>query len=88
MFVGMFEICLFLLLCIGPYESNEVVISFGSVLRLLLGTNNNEVVFSFWSVPRLLPEEEEVRCYLLSERPHESVIILDKSPQIAKRLSS
>jgi hypothetical protein len=36
-------------------------------------------VFSFWSVPRLLPEEEEVRCYLLSERPLESGNILDKS---------
>jgi hypothetical protein len=61
-----------------------VVIYFGSVLRLLLGSDNNEVVFSFWFVPRLLPEEEEVRCYLLSERPHESGNIFDKSTRIAK----
>jgi hypothetical protein len=91
MFVGMFEvclflfkICLFLLLCSGPCKANKVVISFGSVPRRLLGSDNNEVAFYFWSVPRLLPEEEDVRCYLLSERPHESVNILDKSPRIAK----
>jgi hypothetical protein len=46
--------------------------TFITLLRLLLGSENNEVVFSFRSVLRLLPEEEEVRCYLLSERPHES----------------
>jgi hypothetical protein len=44
--------------------NDEVVFSFWSVLRLLLGNYNNEVMFSFWSVPRLLPEEEEVLCYL------------------------
>jgi hypothetical protein len=36
--------------------NNEMVISFWSVLRLLLDNDNNEVVFSFWFVPRLLPE--------------------------------
>jgi hypothetical protein len=65
-------------------ENNEVVFSFWSVLRLLLGNENNGVMFSFWSVSRLLPGEEEVGCYLLSERPHESGNILDKSTRIAK----
>jgi hypothetical protein len=60
------------------------MISLGSVLRLSLGSDDNEVVFSFWSVPRLLPEEEEVRSYLLSESPHEGGNILDKSTRIAK----
>jgi hypothetical protein len=60
-----------------------VVFSFWFVLRLLLDSNNNEVVFSFWSVLGLLPEEEKVRCYLLSERPQESGNILDKSARIA-----
>jgi hypothetical protein len=63
-------------------DNNKVVFSFRCVPRLLPG--NNEVVFTFWSAPRLLPEGEEVRCYFLSERPHESGNILDKSARIAK----
>jgi hypothetical protein len=50
-------------------DNNEAVFPFWSVPRLVPGSN--EVVFSFWSVPVLLPKGEEVRCYLLSERPHE-----------------
>jgi hypothetical protein len=66
-------------------QKDEVVmISLGSVLRLLLGSDRNEVAFSFWSIPVLLPEGEEVHCYLLSERPHESSSTLDKSTRIAK----
>jgi hypothetical protein len=61
-----------------PLQNNEVVISYGSVLRLLLGSDNNEVVFSFWCVPRLLPEEKEVRCYLDLEWHQESGNLLDK----------
>jgi hypothetical protein len=48
---------------------DKVVISLGSVLRLLLGSDNNQVVFSFWSVPRLILEEEEVS-YLFSKLGH------------------
>jgi hypothetical protein len=73
-------------LLLGSDNSDEVF-SFWSVLRLFLSSDNNEVVFSFWTVPRLLPEEEEVRCYLLSERPQERGIILDTSARIVKGLS-
>jgi hypothetical protein len=38
---------------VARQRQHVVVISFGSVLRLLLGSNNNEVMFSFWYVPRL-----------------------------------
>jgi hypothetical protein len=69
--------------CPNENTNNEVVFSFWSVLRMLLGNNNKEVVFYFWSIPRLLPEEVEVHSYLLSERPLESSNILDKSTQIA-----
>jgi hypothetical protein len=65
-------------------DNNQVLFSFWSVLSLVLGSDNNEVVFSVWSGSRLLPEEEEVRSSLLSERPHESGNILDKSTLIAK----
>jgi hypothetical protein len=81
--------------------NNDVLFSFWSVLRLLLGGDNNEVVCYFWSVPRLLPGNNEFlfsfwsvpmllakgekdRCYLLSEIPHESRTILDKSTPFAK----
>jgi hypothetical protein len=90
MFVGMFEICLCLCTFVRGYTPlqrptyNNVVFSFWSVLSLLLGSGKNEVLFSFWSFPRLLLKEEEVRCYFLSERPHESGTILDKSTRIAK----
>jgi hypothetical protein len=53
-------------------------------LLLCSGSQTSEVVFSFGSVPRLLPEGEEVRCYLLSERPHKRGIILEKSTRIAR----
>jgi hypothetical protein len=54
--------------------------SFGSVLRLLLGSNNNEVVFSLWSVPRLLQEEEEV----LSQRLTKVAIYWTSQPELQK----
>jgi hypothetical protein len=52
--------------------NNEVVFSFWSVLRLLLGNNNNEVVFSFWSIPS---------CY--RKRLKSAVICFQKDPSKA-----